>query len=427
VSGRRPPRQTPRAELDLFGTAASMAKIEAPPPPPAPVVSEYFDSDAYPGETAQTAVTVSTLTQTARDVLEGAFVPIWVRGEITDFKSHRNGHWYFCMRDRGSQIKCVVWNRDQRSIPAPPDDGMQIAAYGRLTVYPTRGEMQFAITRLEAEGDGLRRKALEVTRARLEAEGLLDPSRKRRLPRHPRIIAVVTSLDGAALHDIIAVVKRRAAGVRIVAVPAAVQGDNARQEICYALDQVNRWGKADLVIVGRGGGAHEDLSAFNDERVARAVAACSVPTISAVGHEIDISICDLVADHRAPTPSAAAETATRTRAELQAELRDLSSRMIGAAQTLIVGGEQVVRRLGREVASNASSHVVHRRAAVSQLAARLHALSPLATLSRGYAIARGEGGATLSSTAAFTSDMPFDLVVRDGVVSARVERVEKSA
>jgi exodeoxyribonuclease VII large subunit len=402
-----------------------MAKMEAPLPPPP--VSEFFDDKAYPGETAQTAVTVSILMQTARDVIEGAFIPIWVRGEITDFKAHRNGHWYFCMRDRGSQIKCVVWNRDQRSIPAPPDDGMQIAAFGRLTVYPTRGEMQFAITRLEAEGDGLRRKALEITRAKLEADGLLDPARKRRLPRHPRVIAVVTSLDGAALHDIIAVIRRRSAGVRIVAVPAAVQGENAREEICYAIDQVNRWGKADLVIVGRGGGAHEDLSAFNDERVARAVAGCVVPTISAVGHEIDMSICDLVADYRAPTPSAAAEAATRTRAELQTELRDLSSRMIGATQTLLGGGEQVLRRLGREVASNASVHVAHRQASVKQLAARLHALSPLATLARGYAIARGENGATLSSAAAFERDMPFDLVVRDGVVSARVERVEKSA
>lgn len=402
-----------------------MARMEAPPPPPP--VSEFFDDKAYPGETAQTAVTVSILMQTARDVIEGAFIPIWVRGEITDFKAHRNGHWYFCMRDRGSQIKCVVWNRDQRSIPAPPDDGMQISAYGRLTVYPTRGEMQFAITRLEAEGDGLHRKALEITRAKLEADGLLDPARKRRLPRRPRVIAVVTSLDGAALHDIVAVVRRRTAGVRIVAVPAAVQGENAREEICFALDQVNRWGKADIVIVGRGGGAHEDLSAFNDERVARAVAACRVPTISAVGHEIDISICDLVADHRAPTPSAAAEAATRTRAELQGELRDLSSRMIGATQSLIGGGEQVLRRLGREVASNASAHVVHRHASVKQLAARLHALSPLATLARGYAIARGENGATLSSTASFQPEMPFDLVVRDGVISARVERVEKSA
>jgi exodeoxyribonuclease VII large subunit len=287
---------------------------------------------------------------------------------------------------------------------------MQISAFGLITVYPTRGEMNLSITRNEAEGDGL-----------------LDPSRKRRLPRHPRVIAVVTSLDGAALHDIIAVVRRRTAGVRVVAVGAAVQGENAREEICYAIDQVNRWGQADLVIVGRGGGAHEDLSAFNDERVARAVAGCVVPTISAVGHEIDISICDLVADFRAPTPSAAAEAATRTRAELQSELRDLSSRMTAAASSLVRGGEEITRRLGRDLATSAATHVAHRHGSVKQLAARLHALSPLATLARGYAIARSESGATLSSASAFHSEMPFDLVVRDGVVSARVERVERSA
>ena len=164
----------------------------------------------------------------------------------------------------------------------------------------------------------MRRKALEATRARLEADGLLSLDRKRTLPRFPRVIAVVTSPDGAALHDIVAVTRQRAANVRLVLVPAKVQGDGAPGDLRRALDRVNRWGEADLVIIGRGGGAREDLWAFNDERVARAVAACRVPTISAVGHEVDITICDLVADYRAPTPSAAAEAATRSRAELEA-------------------------------------------------------------------------------------------------------------
>ena len=237
------------------------------------------------------------LTQTARDVIEGAFIPLWVRGEVSDFKAHRNGHWYFCLRDRTAQIRCVVWSRDQRGIPAPPDDGMQVVAFGRLTVYAARGEMQFTVTRIEAEGDGLRRKALERTRARLEADGLLAPERKRRAAalsarhrrRHePRRRRAARHRRGDA--------PPRAANVRLVVVPAKVQGDGAPLELCAALDRVNRWGKADLVIIGRGGGAREDLWAFNDERVARAVAACRVPTISAVGHEVDISICDLVAD-----------------------------------------------------------------------------------------------------------------------------------
>jgi len=296
---RRTPRRVAATEPDLFGPTP-VAEPIALPEPPRSYISEFIEHVGYPGESARSAVTVSMLTETARDVIEGAFVPIWVRGEISDFKAHRNGHWYFCLRDRTAQVRCVVWNRDQFRIPATPDNGMQVAAFGRLTVYASRGEMQFTVARIEADGDGLRRKALEITRARLEADGLLALERKRPLPRFPRVIAVVTSPDGAALHDIKAVIRRRAANVRLVVVAAAVQGNSAPEELCFALDQVNRWGGADLVIIGRGGGAHEDLWAFNDERVARAVAACRVPTISAVGHEIDISICDLVADYRPP-------------------------------------------------------------------------------------------------------------------------------
>ena len=426
MTGRRPTRREPAPDLDLFAAAGSMRHLELPEPPPPEPEPAFFDASVYPGETAQTAVTVSILNQTARDVLEGAFIPLWVRGEVSDFKSHRNGHWYFSMRDRASQIRCVVWNRDQRGIAAPPDDGMQIAALGRLTVYPTRGEMQFAITRMEAEGDGLRRKALELTRKRLEADGLLDPGRRRPLPRFPRVIAVVTSPDGAALHDIIAVVRRRGAAVRIISVPAAVQGDTARMELCNAIDRVNRWGRADLVIVGRGGGAREDLSAFNDERVARAVASCRVPTISAVGHEIDTTICDLVADHRAPTPSAAAEVATRSRAEMRGELKELSLRMGGAARAVVRNHASALRHASRDVASASSAQIARRQGALQNVAGRLHALSPVATMARGYSIARGADGSTLSALSAFSEGMLFDLIVRDGVVPARVHSAEDS-
>jgi len=421
------PRRAPRGEsdLDLF------APDPPPPPPPASRApkarrpappAEPEKVDAYPGETAQSAVTVSMLSQAARDVIEGAFIPIWVRGEVSDFKAHRNGHWYFTLRDRMAQIKCVVWSRDQRGVPASPDDGMQVVAFGRLTVYAARGEMQFTVLRIDAEGDGLRRKALERTKARLEADGLLRPERKRPLPRFPRVIAVVTSLDGAALHDIVAVLRRRAANVRLIIVPAKVQGDGAVLELCAALDRVNRWGKADLCIVGRGGGGREDLWAFNDERVARAVAACNVPTISAVGHEVDISICDLVADMRAPTPSAAAEAATRSRAELQNELRKASLRMSAAARALVRGEADELRHIQRDVTAATAELVQRRRGEMQDVAGRLNALSPLATLARGYAVARDENGATLSDAAAFREDMPFELIIRDGIVHARVRR-----
>ncbi len=422
MTARRTPRRAPSADLDLFVESGSSDTASfSPTLPPPTQVSEFFDGGAYPGESAQSAIAVSTLTQTARDILEGAFIPLWVRGEIHDFKSHRNGHWYFCLRDRTAQIKCVVWSRDQRGIPAAPDDGMQVAAFGRLTVYAARGEMQFSAVKLEAEGDGLRRKALEITRARLEADGLLAVERKRALPRFPRVIAIVTSPDGAALHDIVSVVRRRGADVRLVVVPAAVQGASAPEELCFALDQVNRWGAADLVIVGRGGGAREDLWAFNDERVARAVAACQVPTISAVGHEVDISICDLVADCRAATPSAAAELATRSRDDMRSELGQLSARMASATRALLRARADQLRHLTRDVADASREQVVSRRTQIEAAAARLHALSPVATLSRGYAVARGHDGKTLDSVASFEDDMPFELIVRDGVVPARVD------
>src|SRR5688500_13494779 len=214
---------------------------------------------AVPGMEPSSAIAVSSLTNIARDILEGAFRPIWVRGEVTNFKAHRNGHWYFTLRDRMAQVRGVVWSKDTRAIPAPPDEGMLIAAFGNLSVYPQKGEMQFVVRRMEAEGDGLWRKALEKTRLKLEAEGLLRADRKRPLPRYPRRVAVVTSPDGAALRDIVAVMKRRSPAVQIVVVPAAVQGDTAIMELCRALERIGRWGGADVVIVGRGGGSREDL------------------------------------------------------------------------------------------------------------------------------------------------------------------------
>ncbi|HSQ30659.1 MAG TPA: exodeoxyribonuclease VII large subunit, partial [Gemmatimonadaceae bacterium] len=286
--------------------------------------------------------------------------------------------------------------------------------------------MQFSVTKMEAEGDGLRRKALEITRMRLDADGLLRPERKRALPRFPRVIAIVTSPDGAALHDIVAVTRRRAANVRLVVVPAAVQGDTAPEELCFALDQVNRWGGADVVIVGRGGGSREDLWAFNDERVARAVAASNAPTISAVGHEIDFSMCDLVADCRAATPSAAAEAATRSRAEFTEELRTLALRAGNSVRALARERRDRLRHAVRDLVTASSATVAFRRTALQSVAARLHTLSPVATLARGYAVPRDSSGKTLGSVAAFTDDLRFDLVVRDGVVPSRVDRARET-
>ena len=396
----------------------------------APLVPEAIYEDVgegFPGASPGSAIAVSTLTQTVKDVVEGAFIPLWVRGEISDFKSHRNGHWYFCLRDLSSQIRCVVWARDQRGIPAAPDDGMQVTVLGQLGVYAARGEMQFTVRRMEAEGDGLWRKALEATRLRLEADGLLAPERKRALPRHPRCIAVVTSASGAALRDIIAVTRRRSAGVRLVVVHAAVQGDGAPLELCAALERVGRWAGADVVIIGRGGGSREDLWAFNDERVARAVAACPVPVISAVGHEVDITLCDLVADHRAATPSAAAETAVLSHEELALALRGQRQRLLAAVQGCLYEPRQRAMSASRDLTLAAARAVETRRNRLATMAGRLDALSPLATLGRGYAVAMSPEGRTLGSTAEFAPGEPFTLRLRDGKVDAMATGVHEGA
>ena len=383
--------------------------------------------EAFPGASAGSAIAVSTLTQTVKDVVEGAFVPLWVRGEISDFKSHRNGHWYFCLRDRVSQIKCVVWSRDRRGIPAAPDDGMQVAALGQLGVYASRGEMQLTIRRIEADGDGLWRKALELTRVRLEADGLLAASRKRALPRYPRRIAFVTSASGAALRDVIAVLRRRAPGVELVVSHAAVQGESAPLEICAALDRVYRWGGAELVIVGRGGGSREDLWAFNDERVARALAASPVPTISAVGHEVDVTLCDLVADLRAATPSAAAETAVPSRDEMLLGIAGHRRRLVDSIEDRIAQPRARALDASRQLVDAVSRRLTDRQAALATAAGRLHALSPLATLDRGYAVARRMDGRRLASVHDVAEGERFSLRLRDGQVDATASAIHPSS
>ena len=418
VSGRRSPGAIepelfswPFTEGDATGRATSEPSRRVPEP------------EAIPGTTPAAAIPVSALAELAKQVIDGAFIPVWVRGEITDFKSHRNGHWYFCLRDSAAQFRCVVWARDQRGIPAPPDEGMQVVALGQLSFYAARGEVQLSIKAIDAEGDGLWRKAMERTRTRLEMDGLLAPERKRPLPLFPRRIAVITSPDGAALRDIIAVARRRCALVEIVVIPARVQGDGAIDELCQALSQVARWRDTDVVIIGRGGGGREDLWAFNDERLARALAACPIPTISAVGHEVDMSICDLVADVRAATPSAAAECAVPMLTDLRAALDQAALDLRDAVESRMAFERSRLDAARESFAAAARGVVDARTQHLRQSAARLNDLSPLATLARGYAAPTDAEGRTLGSVKAFAAGAPFTLRLRDGVVHATTDRV----
>ncbi len=377
--------------------------------------------DLFAAVAPEGAWTVSEVTRRARAVVEVGLPPLWVRGEISGFKAWQSGHWYFALRDRTSQIRCVMFQKDNRRLPAPPPDGMQVFVLGRPTVWEEKGELRLTVVELlSTERGGLWQLAFERAKAALAKDGLLDPARKRPLPPHPQRIAVVTSPDGAALQDIIAVARRRWPLAEVLVVPTRVQGEGAEQSICEALALLGRIEDLDVAIVGRGGGSREDLWTFNSERIARAVAGAPVPVISAVGHETDVTLCDLVADHRAPTPSAAAEAATPDRTDVLAALSHLGARL---GRGLTTRAERTGQRLERTFDRLAAAVTLrlerdgHRLSAVS---GRLDALSPLKILERGYSLARDADGRVLKRVAQFPPGRTFQLRVSDGEVPARV-------
>ncbi|HYL22268.1 MAG TPA: exodeoxyribonuclease VII large subunit [Gemmatimonadales bacterium] len=376
--------------------------------------------DLFAAVAPEGAWTVTQVTRRARALVEGGLEPLWVRGEISGFKAWQSGHWYFTLRDRGAQIRCVMFQKDNRRLPTAPADGLQVFVFARPTVWEEKGEFRLTVADLlSTEAGGLWQLAFEKAKAALAKEGLLDPARKRPLPPYPLRIALVTSPDGAALRDIIAVAGRRWPVAELIVVPTRVQGDGAVDEICAALGLVCRIEGLDLVIIGRGGGSREDLWTFNHERVARAVAALPVPVVSAVGHETDVTLCDLVADLRAPTPSAAAESATPDRGDVLAELDHLGVRLARAlggrsgrmAERLARGFDRLTGALERRLDRHGHE--------LAGLAGRLDALSPLKILDRGYAVARDRQGHVLKHVAQFTDGLAFRLRVTDGEVAAR--------
>jgi exodeoxyribonuclease VII large subunit len=360
------------------------------------------------------------VTRRARQLIEAGFTRVWVRGEVTGFKAYRSGHWYFSLRDAQAQVRCVMWRSDNQRLPGPPEEGMAVFVEARPSVWEDRGEFRLSIKQLlPTAEDGLWQLQLERAKAALERDGLLDPARKRPLPKHPRRVAVVTSPDGAALQDIVSVARRRWPLVELWVVPTAVQGEAAEAELCEALDLVNRLPGVDVTIVGRGGGSREDLWAFNSERVARAVAAVNVPTISAVGHETDVALTDLVADLRAPTPSAAAEAALPDRAAAAEAVATLGRRAARGLSRLVDVGHERLERTADRLSGGMQTQLERRGNRLERLAASLDALSPLKVLERGYAVARDETGRVLKRAAAFSPGLAFRLGFADGDVQAR--------
>lgn len=314
---------------------------------------EQFALDFLP---ERRTYTVSELNAAIRAVLEGEFDDVWVSGEISGVKLAASGHFYFTLKERDAQLRCVAFRSSHRYWKFKPQDGVAVLARGHIDVYEPRGEYQLLVEALEPQGHGALQFAFEQLKKKLAAEGLFDPARKRPLPKYPRRVGIVTSPRGAAIADMVNILSRRFPGLHIRLYPALVQGEGSVEEVCRGVEYFSgaRW--ADVVIVGRGGGSLEDLWTFNEEAVARAIAACAVPVVSAVGHETDVTIADFVADLRAPTPSAAAELIVCTRQELVDRVDALRGKAAQSARYLLLMLKQRVQQQGIEQPLN----VLHR-------------------------------------------------------------------
>ncbi len=365
---------------------------------------------------------VSKLTQTAKRLIESQLAPVWVQGEVVGFKRYSSGHWYFGLRDADAQVRCVMWRDDARRVKETPGEGAKVFTYGSPTVWAERGEFRLTVKRLiPTEGLGLQQALLEQTRAALQADGLLDPSLKRPLPRMATTVALVTSVDGAVLHDVVVVARKRWPMAKVLVIGTRVQGTGADVEVVAALRLVNRIEGIDVCIVGRGGGGREDLAVFNNEAVCRALAEVRVPTVSAVGHETDIALTDLVADVRAATPSAAAELALADQADVLRHTAALASRLAGGLRQRTRLAAERLDRAGDRLEGGLERVIRTRRQSLDRLGVALDALSPLKVLQRGYGLALSDEGRVLRRRADFPDGTPFRLRLADGEVPARVE------
>ncbi|MGO1694065.1 MAG: exodeoxyribonuclease VII large subunit, partial [Marinobacter sp.] len=283
-------------------------------------------------DTRPRALTVSELNHQARHLLESSFMQVWVEGELSGFSRPSSGHWYFSLKDSKCQIRCAMFRGMNQRIRSIPKEGDKVRIRGKVTLYENRGDFQIIAEHIEPAGLGALQQAFEELKRKLQAEGLFEVGRKKPIPALPGHIGVVTSPTGAAIHDILTVLARRCPGIPVTLYPTTVQGQPATAEIVRAIELAQAHGAADVLIIGRGGGSLEDLWCFNEEAVARAIAACPIPTVSAVGHETDVTIADFVADLRAPTPSAAAEKVSPDQREMLRQINDREFRLTNAAK-----------------------------------------------------------------------------------------------
>jgi exodeoxyribonuclease VII large subunit len=419
-----------------------------------PLFNALFD------ETERKPLTVSQLTNSIRIALESRFLAVWVEGEISNFKDHSSGHWYFTLKDENAQLRAKCFRSTNTRIRFRPANGLKVRARGKLSVYAPRGEYELVIDALDPVGAGALQVAFEQLRARLQKEGLFAKELKRPLPVFPHRVGIVTSPTGAAIRDILNVISRRTRTVHVLFSPARVQGDSAGPEIARAIQFINQYHEralregrladlVDVLIVGRGGGSTEDLWAFNQEEVARAIRKSAIPVISAVGHETDFTIADFAADFRAATPSAAAEIVAAREDQLCSALEHLGRQLVRLTRFQIVHlrsrvQEQALSQAFDEVKSQLTSARTRLDAAsaacggaieaklqegrerLGLAAASLDALSPLGVLQRGYAIAQDASGRLLRDAASVAEGDAVSVRLATGKLHTRVEAIEST-
>ena len=409
-------------------------------------MSDASSADAFAAAGLAGPLTVTAITAHVKAALEQALPFCWVEGEISDCSRPASGHVYLTLADDTSQLSCVMFRTYAQQLRFRPEAGMKVLVYGNVSVYERGGRYQFYVYRMQPSGVGELALAFEQLCARLEAEGLFDGERKRPLPAHPRAVGVVTSPSGAAIRDIVQVLGRRAPGLAVILAPARVQGPGAPPEIARAIDNLNRSGEVDILIVGRGGGSPEDLWPFNDEVVARAIYRSGVPVVSAVGHEIDTTIADFVADVRAPTPSAAAELVAQERAVLRDRITSLQQRLVLGQRNRLDHLQQRLERLeparlvsrlqGRvdeqsqhldesleTLATALDRCLCSHRDRLGRAALRLDARNPLRSLARGFAYCERDGEPVRTAIDLQSGDR-LRLRFARGRATCRVEEIE---
>lgn len=389
-------------------------------------------------------LSVSELTNLIKQSLESGFPKVWLQGEISNCRRHSSGHWYFTLKDEGAQISAVMWRSRAEGLLFLPKDGDKVQARGGISVYPPRGNYQIDVLQMLPVGIGELQLAFEELKRRLLSEGLFDPSHKKPIPRFPEIIGIVTSPTGAALQDMRSVLTRRFPGLQVIVMPVRVQGVGAAEEIAESIREMNKFGEVDVMIVGRGGGSLEDLWAFNEEIVARAIFDSKIPVISAVGHEVDFCIADFVADLRAPTPSAAAEMVIQDRRDLVDILNNIRYTMRQRLQDRIGESHDHLKRLllsysfnrpkdlvlqysqrVDELEKSLSLAIAHRFESAQKSQISLHqqleALSPRNVLRRGYVIVR-KGEHVVTKAEELADGDRAHLQFQDSGLDARIEK-----